>query len=70
MRGRIVRFSGVLRVLYAGDQAWVQAACTGDCNIRVELVLVYPVLLATSVLAFASAAIPVWQNRRARGKAT
>lgn len=40
---------------YAGYEYLVlrRVLCSGDCNIRVELLLVYPVLLLVSVLSVA-----------------
>ena len=44
--------AGVVWLLYAGyeygmKQRWL---CTGECNIRVDLLLIYPVLLLLTVL--------------------
>jgi hypothetical protein len=33
---------------YSMHQRWL---CTGDCNIRLDLLLLYPVLLVTSIVA-------------------
>ncbi len=39
--------------------------CTGECNIRVDLLLIYPLLIAVSIAAAAS----YWRNRK-RPKST
>jgi len=38
----------------------MRVLCTGECNIRVDLLLVYPVLLVVSLVA-------LWKSLRARG---
>lgn len=56
---------GVVWALYAAyetgmHQRWL---CSGECNIRVDLVLIYPILL----LASAGAALSLRRGRPARG---
>ncbi|GAA5315151.1 MAG: hypothetical protein AseanaTS_03550 [Candidatus Pelagadaptatus aseana] len=45
--------AGVLWVGYAAYESLMQARvlCTGECNIRVDLLLLYPLLLLVSLLA-------------------
>jgi hypothetical protein len=55
---RIASTVGVLWILYAAwetgmRQRWL---CSGECNIRVDLLLVYPALLLGLVAAFVSLA--------------
>jgi hypothetical protein len=47
---------GVLWVLYAGYETAMRLRwlCTGECNIRVDLLLIYPVLLALTVAGIVS----------------
>ena len=47
---------------YPPYEFWIQSRCTGECNIRVDLVLIAPFLLAVSILATISLV------RRNRGK--
>lgn len=44
---------GVIWLLYAAYETAMRLRwlCTGECNIRVDLLLIYPVLLATTVVA-------------------
>ena len=37
--------------------------CSGECNIRVDLLLLYPVLLAISLAALLMTARTLWQQR-------
>jgi hypothetical protein len=37
--------------------------CSGECNIRVDLLVLYPVLLGLSTLAAASAVLALWRPR-------
>jgi hypothetical protein len=47
---------GVIWLLYAGYETGMQLRwlCTGECNIRVDLLLIYPLLLALTVVAMVS----------------
>lgn len=38
--------------------------CSGECNIRIDLLVVYPLLLVVSVLALASVLLVLWQRYR------
>jgi len=48
--------AGIVWVLYAGYETAMRLRwlCTGECNIRVDLLLVYPLLLALTVAAIVS----------------
>jgi hypothetical protein len=47
---------GVIWLLYAGYEAAMRLRwlCSGECNIRVDLLLIYPLLLAMTVVAIVS----------------
>jgi hypothetical protein len=47
---------GVVWVLYAAYEAAMKLRwlCTGECNIRVDLLLLYPLLLGLTVVAIVS----------------
>ena len=53
-----VMFSGVLWLLYGFYEHHVQATCTGECNIRVDLLLIYPVLAIATIGSIVSLARP------------
>lgn len=65
VRGWIVPAAALLWILYAFYETWVQATCSGDCNIRVDLVLIWPLLLVVSLLAVGSLGLRAWRSRRA-----
>jgi hypothetical protein len=53
---RVAVAAGIVWMLYAVyetgmKQRWL---CTGECNIRVDLLLVYPILLVLTVVAVVS----------------
>lgn len=48
---------------YSMKLKWI---CTGDCNIRVDLLLIYPVLAAITVMGLIVSAVSVWRRSRAR----
>ena len=56
-RTRFLAGTGVIWVAYAVYEYAMKARilCTGECNIRVDLLLVYPALLAATVLGIARA---------------
>ena len=49
-----VMFCGGLWLLYGLYEKRVQDTCTGECNIRVDLLLIYPVLAILSIGSIAS----------------
>lgn len=59
-----------LWLAYAGYEFLVyrRVLCSGDCNIRADLVLFYPVLFGATFWLFGSVAWRAWRGRR-RGKA-
>jgi hypothetical protein len=46
---------------YAMRRRWL---CTGECNIRVDLLLLYPILLAVSLIAAIAAVRAMGRDRR------
>jgi hypothetical protein len=62
---RLVTAAGVIWLLYAAyetgmRQRWL---CSGECNIRIDLLLIYPLLLVAS----GAAGLSMLRARRARG---
>jgi hypothetical protein len=49
-------FVGVIWLLYAAYETAMRLRwlCSGECNIRVDLLLIYPLLLATTVVGIVS----------------
>jgi hypothetical protein len=64
-RGASPALAVVAWLAYPPYEYWVQKNCTGECNIRVDLVLIALVLLVVSVLAVVS----LVRGRRSRKKA-
>jgi hypothetical protein len=58
-RARSAAVAAVMWVAYAAYESLVmmRVLCSGDCNIRVDLVLVYPVLAVVSIVA-------LWRSSR------
>ena len=52
-RSAPVRVAAVAWILYAGYEAGMsrRILCTGECNIRLDLIVIYPLLLLISVVA-------------------
>jgi hypothetical protein len=67
-RARIAVVLAGLWLLYAGYEylMFTRVLCTGECNIRVDLLLIYPVLLVATSFALG---LVLWQGvrRRRRG---
>jgi hypothetical protein len=61
-RGASPAVAAAAWLAYPPYEFWIQSRCTGECNIRVDLVLILPFLLALSILATISLV------RRNRGK--
>ena len=64
-RGVIVLVAVVLWALFPVYNFLILKNCSGDCNIRVDLVLVGPILLIVSVLALISIVRRAWRKRKA-----
>jgi hypothetical protein len=67
-RRRAVWTAAVVWLLYAGYEAAMarRILCSGECNIRVDLLLLYPILLVLSGIAVVAAV----RHRRAPGLTT
>ncbi|QQG37163.1 MAG: hypothetical protein HYS17_05220 [Micavibrio aeruginosavorus] len=50
-RGRTALVTGGAWFAYALYEIGIQRICTGECNIRVDLLLIYPLLLILSLLS-------------------
>lgn len=63
-KGRLVWFAAGAWLLYALYELGMQnrILCSGDCDIRIDLILIIPALLATTLGGLAGAA--VWVLRR------
>jgi hypothetical protein len=46
----------------------VRLLCSGECNIRVDLLLIYPVLLVVTLVACVVSARVLWARRRKRAE--
>lgn len=60
-------------LLWAGFvpyEFWFRANCTGECNIRADLVFLLPVLLAVSLAAIVSVAQRMVRKRKANRAGT
>ena len=44
----------------------IRVLCSGECNIRVDLLLIYPVLLALTLASLVRLTIVLWQRRKPR----
>jgi hypothetical protein len=55
---RSVLLAAVLWLLYAGYEylMYARVLCSGECNIRVDLLLIYPVLVVATMVALARSA--------------
>jgi hypothetical protein len=53
-RGLIVRAAVLLWIAFVPYEIWYRASCPGECNIRVDLVLLLPPLLLISLAAVVS----------------
>lgn len=47
---------------------YTRVLCTGACNIRVDLLLLYPLLMVGTVWQFGAVALRAWRRRRDRSR--
>jgi hypothetical protein len=64
-RGIIVQAAVLLWLGFVPYELWFRANCTGECNIRVDLVVILPVLLLISLAAIASVVQRILRKRKA-----
>jgi hypothetical protein len=64
-RGIIVQVAVLLWIGFVPYELWYRANCTGECNIRADLVLLLPVLLVVSLAAIVSVVHKVLRKRKA-----
>ena len=64
-QSRLVLITGLLWILYAVYEYLVQirVLCSGECNIRVDLLLIYPVLFIYTVASILRTGKAFWQRR-------
>ena len=63
-RGVVVLVAIVLWAIFPLYNYWILNNCSGDCNIRIDLLLIAPILLIVSVLALVSVIRRAWKQRR------
>lgn len=64
-KGWIALVTGGGWLAYGLYELWVQKTCTGECNIRVDLLLIYPLLLVLTLLTLFAAIRQSLRKRRA-----
>jgi len=64
-QSRLVLITGLLWILYAVYEYLVQirVLCSGECNIRVDLLLIYPILFIYTVTSILRTGKALWQRR-------
>jgi hypothetical protein len=67
-RSRLALVAGAIWLLYALYEQLVKARllCSGECNIRIDLLAIYPVLLIVSVAAVVAIAARLSRRRAGR----
>lgn len=65
-RFRLVLLTGVLWILYGIYEYLMQirVLCSGECNIRVDLLLIYPILLIYTVASMIRTGKELWRRRQ------
>lgn len=59
----------LLWAIYAGYETlmYKRVLCSGECNIRVDLLLIYPALLGATLWLGLAAVVRAWRRRRGAG---
>ena len=62
---RSAAMAGSLWVLYGGYECLMhfRVLCSGECNIRVDLLLIYPILLVYTIASTIRIGKVLWQRR-------
>ena len=66
-RTRLALVTGVLWILYGIYEylTQIRVLCSGECNIRVDLLLIYPILLVYTIASSIRVGKVLWQRYRA-----
>ena len=64
-RDRLVRITSIRWIIYGIYEYLMQmpVLCSGECNIRVDLLLIYPVLLVYTIASTIRMGKVLWQRR-------
>jgi hypothetical protein len=64
-RTRLALVTGVLWILYGVYEHLMQirVLCSGECNIRVDLLLIYPILIVYTIASAMRVGKVLWQRR-------
>ena len=65
-RGLAVRAAVAFWIAFIAYEIWFRASCTGECNIRADLVLLLPPLLLLSLAALVSVIHRALRKRKAQ----
>ena len=65
-RARLALVTGVLWIIYGCYEYLMQirVLCSGECNIRVDLLLIYPILLIYTIATTIRIGRVLWQRRK------
>jgi hypothetical protein len=65
-RTRLALVTGVLWILYGFYEYLMQirVLCSGECNIRVDLLLIYPILIVYTIASAVRVGKVLWQRYR------
>jgi hypothetical protein len=55
LKSSFSRRTAVAWALYPLYEVWIQSRCVGSCDIRIDLLLVAPIILTLSIIALISA---------------
>jgi len=63
---RLVLLTGVLWILYGIYEYLMQirVLCSGECNIRVDLLLIYPILLIYTIASMIRTGKELWRRKK------
>jgi hypothetical protein len=63
---RLLLATGTLWICYGIYEYLMQirVLCSGECNIRVDLLLIYPILLALTLASLVRVTILLWRRRK------
>ena len=64
-RNRLVLLTGILWIIYGIYEYLMQTRvlCSAECNIRVDLLLIYPILLVYTIASVFRIGKVLWQRR-------
>ncbi len=60
---KVILFSALLFLIFPFYNIWILDNCSGDCSIRIDMIIIMPLLLFFAIAAFITIGREAWQRK-------